>query len=243
MNKKSFIFNLEWAEVLKDYPAEVRLEVYDAIIRYAASGTLSELKPLAKMAFSFAKREIDYNNEKYTNTVSKRSEAGKTAMQRRWASDNKDNTCQQPITNITSDNKNNKCYHMITNVTDNEYVYDNKEISTIVDTKKGRDPDLSFVDQEYMAVFQEWLAYKRERHESYKAKSSLKAAYSKLKKLSGNNPAIAHDIIEQSMANNWAGLFELKIQHQQDIGIVLHDNSPSKYDTPANSKWEERWNR
>ena len=47
-----------------DYPPEVRLEVYDAVIRYAASGTLSELKPLAKMAFSFIKKEIDYNSRK-----------------------------------------------------------------------------------------------------------------------------------------------------------------------------------
>lgn len=38
-----------------DYPPEVRLEVYDAVIEYAESGTLSELRPLAKMAFSFIK--------------------------------------------------------------------------------------------------------------------------------------------------------------------------------------------
>ena len=43
------------------YPEEVRLEVYDAIIKYAASETLSEQKPLAKMAFSFIKKQIDEN--------------------------------------------------------------------------------------------------------------------------------------------------------------------------------------
>ena len=143
--KKSFIFNVEWAEVLMDYPAEVRLEVYDAIIRYAASGTLSELKPLAGMAFSFAKREIDYNNEKYADTVSKRSEAGKSAMQRRWGKD-KNNTCQQAITNVTSDNKNNTCQQAITNVTDN--VYDNdidiekKKLSK--ESQKEKAADASF---------------------------------------------------------------------------------------------------
>lgn len=45
--------------MLADYPAEVRLEVYEAVIRYAASGTLTELRPLAKMAFSFIKKDID----------------------------------------------------------------------------------------------------------------------------------------------------------------------------------------
>lgn len=77
MNRKNFVFNVSWQEVLMEYPAEVRLEVYDAVIRYAASGTLSELKPLSKMAFSFIKNEIDYNNRKYDETVSKKSEAGK----------------------------------------------------------------------------------------------------------------------------------------------------------------------
>lgn len=60
-----------------EYPSEVRLEVYDAIIRYAASGTLSELKPLAKMAFSFIKKEIDYNNARYEEMIAKRTESGK----------------------------------------------------------------------------------------------------------------------------------------------------------------------
>lgn len=57
--KKSFIFNVEWQEILLDYPSEVRLEVYDAIIEYVASGTLTELKPIAKMAFSFIKLELE----------------------------------------------------------------------------------------------------------------------------------------------------------------------------------------
>lgn len=75
--KKSFVFNVEWQEILLAYPAEVRLEVYDAVIEYVASGTISELKPMAKMAFSFIKKEVDYNNGKYEAIVEKRSEAGK----------------------------------------------------------------------------------------------------------------------------------------------------------------------
>lgn len=75
-SKKHFLFNFEWAEVLSEYSAEVRLEVYDAIIWYAQSGTLSELKPQAKMAFSFIKKEIDYNNGQYESKINARKEAG-----------------------------------------------------------------------------------------------------------------------------------------------------------------------
>lgn len=132
VKRKSFVFNIEWQEVLMDYPPEVRLEVYDAIIGYAASGTLSELKPLSKMAFSFIKKQIDYNNDKYDNTVTKRSEAGKKGMASRY---------NKTVTNLTSDNKTNKSYQKVTNVTvyDNDIVNDNviKE-STIVDKKDGK---------------------------------------------------------------------------------------------------------
>lgn len=119
--KRSFIFNVDWQEVLMEYPPEVRLEVYDAVIRYAASGTLSELKPLAKMAFSFIKKEIDYNNEKYNEMVSKRSEAGKKGMLSRYGSKG---DVTSPI-NVTDDNKDNTSYQTITNVTDNDNVNDN----------------------------------------------------------------------------------------------------------------------
>ena len=85
--KKSFIFNVEWQEILLDYPAEVRL----AIIEYVATGTLSELKPMAKMAFSFIKKEIDYNTNKYNDIVAKRSEAGKKGMASRYVKGNTGN--------------------------------------------------------------------------------------------------------------------------------------------------------
>lgn len=114
--KKSFIFNVEWQEVLLGYPSEVRLEVYDAIIEYVASGIILELKPMAKMAFSFIKKEIDYNTCKYNDIVAKRSEAGKKAMNKRH---NKD------ATNLTNDSKSNKCYQDATNLTVNDNVNDN----------------------------------------------------------------------------------------------------------------------
>lgn len=121
-----FVFNTEWAEVLNGYPAEVRLEVYDAIIRYVQSGTLSELKPMAKMAFSFIKNEIDYNTKQYEETCKKRSEAGKKGMAVRYQKEN-----------LTNDNKTNKSYQKVTNLTDNEYDNKEKTISNEIVKKKA----------------------------------------------------------------------------------------------------------
>lgn len=59
MKKNAFIFRTYWKDVLMGCSPEIRLEVYDAVIEYASSGTIPELRSLAKMAFSFIKREID----------------------------------------------------------------------------------------------------------------------------------------------------------------------------------------
>lgn len=62
MERNSFIFFFSWAEVLKNYPNEIRLEVYDAIIEYAESRILpKDISPIARIAFLFIKNDIDKN--------------------------------------------------------------------------------------------------------------------------------------------------------------------------------------
>lgn len=78
-------------------------------------------------------------------------------------------------------------------------------------TYKPFNPDLGFITDQYMVgVMQSWLDYKRKRKESYKSQSSVEACYKKLMNLAAGNRETAAEIIEQSMANNWAGIFELK---------------------------------
>lgn len=73
-----------------------------------------------------------------------------------------------------------------------------------------KEKEESFVEPEFEPAFSLWLEYKHQRRESYKSDISLKTCYNKLVRLSGSNPDIAMQIVEQSMANNWAGLFSLK---------------------------------
>ena len=63
---------------------------------------------------------------------------------------------------------------------------------------------------EFTEVVIEWLEYKKQRKETYKSEKSIKALCTKIKNLSEGNAAQAKAVIDQSMANNWAGLFELK---------------------------------
>lgn len=59
------------------------------------------------------------------------------------------------------------------------------------------------------SVVQDWLAYKKERHQTYKPRG-LASFRKRLDELSGGNVNMARAIVEQSMANNYAGVFPLK---------------------------------
>jgi len=92
-----------------------------------------------------------------------------------------------------------------------EYEYEDENEDINKEEKKGAKKfNFDFVEEQFKDVFNSWLQYKKERKETYKTQTSLEACYKNLKKLSGNNPETAKEIIENSFANNWSGLFALK---------------------------------
>jgi hypothetical protein len=76
--------------------------------------------------------------------------------------------------------------------------------------------DFSNFDENFIEHVNSWLEYKKERKEPYKSQKGLNAFYNKLIDYSKNDPDTAKKIIEQSMANNWAGIFELKEAQQKN---------------------------
>ena len=69
--------------------------------------------------------------------------------------------------------------------------------------------DMSIVAPEMQEVVEKWLAYKKEKGQSYKP-TGFSSFYKKLCKLSNNNPQVAMAIVEESMSNNYAGIFPLR---------------------------------
>lgn len=59
-----------------------------------------------------------------------------------------------------------------------------------------------------------WLVYKKEKNQTYKP-SGLKTLKKKLLTMSGGDKEKAMAIVEQSMMNNYAGLFPLREDYQQ----------------------------
>ena len=76
--------------------------------------------------------------------------------------------------------------------------------------KKNKEIDLSFLQKDFIPVVEKWLLYKKEKKQEYKGQTSINTFCKKLIEYSNGDAIIAEAIIEQSIANNWAGIFELK---------------------------------
>lgn len=90
-----------------------------------------------------------------------------------------------------------------------------KNISSI--PKKGKKGlDLSFIGIEYSDMMCRWFAFHKEIGKPY-TQTGAESAYRRLLALSNGDARVADQIVEQSIANGWQGLFELK-QNQQSYG-------------------------
>ncbi|MCD8089280.1 MAG: DUF6291 domain-containing protein [Clostridiales bacterium] len=79
-NKKSFIVYCDYAEHLDLLTDEECGQLFKALCAYAGEGKQPEnFNSCQKMAFSFIKKQIDRDTEKYNKVIEKRREAGKRA--------------------------------------------------------------------------------------------------------------------------------------------------------------------
>ena len=96
---------------------------------------------------------------------------------------------------------------------------DNKEnISSLrsdISKKPTKKTQFDFFEEidipaEYRETFYVWLKFRSELKKPFKTKRGVEGCYKELLKLSGDSPELARKIVEQSIANEWQGLFELK---------------------------------
>lgn len=95
VDKKSFIFYHEWAEILKKLPIDEVGNIILALIEYSESGTVTELSPIADIAFTAFKQAIDKDTEKWEATCQKNAENGRKGGRPKKASGN-DEIPQKP---------------------------------------------------------------------------------------------------------------------------------------------------
>ena len=78
-----------------------------------------------------------------------------------------------------------------------------------VNKPKKTELDMSIVAPNMVEPVETWLAYKKEKKQSYKPRG-FSVFYKNLCKYSGDNPQVAMRIVETSMANNYDGIFPLR---------------------------------
>lgn len=80
--------------------------------------------------------------------------------------------------------------------------------------EKKQDYDFSLLPDEFIPIIEKWLKYKKERKDTPYKKIGFSALCKNILKLSDNDSIKAELIVEQSMANNWKGLFALKNNYE-----------------------------
>ena len=210
--RESIIFYRSFYEAIKDLKTDIQGEIYTAIMEYGLYGKETEnLGPIARSIFTLVKPQIDKNIKRYENGC-------------RGGRPNRNKSEQEPNNNQNKSEQEPK---------EKDNVNDNKNIPPIIPPtgekegegeeknkrKRARPPiDTSFIDAPFRGVMDRWLEYKRARGQTYKSEASIKTCYKKLLEMSGDDPVKAEAIVENSIANNYAGLFPLKntYPHERD---------------------------
>ena len=91
------------------------------------------------------------------------------------------------------------------------------EKEELAKTKKPRKKvELSdYGEYEYLRQqMDRWIEYKKSRNDTYKSAQSIMVCLKRLHEYCGGNISVAEKIIDQSIGNNWKGLFPLKQQQK-----------------------------
>ena len=88
---------------------------------------------------------------------------------------------------------------------------EDKEEEKDKEKEKEKEEVIQPFGENFKPIWDGWKQYRKEEHrKSYKSPKTEVAALNQLFKISRGDPEAAKQIIEQSIANGWQGLFELK---------------------------------
>jgi hypothetical protein len=107
------------------------------------------------------------------------------------------------------------------------------DMDMVKGTKKIK---ISFIGEEIIQYWDLWKDYKSKQFKfNYKTVQSEQAAFDDLVRLSEKNCENAIEIIKQSMANGWKGLFELKISQNKPLSRRIDNKYQNELETARNA--------
>jgi len=87
--------------------------------------------------------------------------------------------------------------------------------------KKRKEENRIDIDPKFQDVYNRFIEYRKAIKRPYKSNQGRQAFYNKLLQLSSNNPETAMKIVEQSIANEYQGIFELKQDKNNNNQVIL----------------------
>lgn len=104
------------------------------------------------------------------------------------------------------------------------------------------DIGLPFIGQEFSDKWGEWMQYRKERKLAAYTPTGIKMTFSRLKEISQGDYRIAMEVIDQSLANGWQGLFPLKINQNGTNSTNITGSNQSKPGTSeARIQTAKKW--
>lgn len=209
--RESFVFYRSFYDAIKDLPRDVQGEIYTAIMEYSLYGKETEnLKPIARSVFTLMKPQIDVNNKRFEN--------GKRGG--RPKSEDKPKGNQNETKEKSKNNQNETKDEP--NVNDNVYTENTTNVVSKKDAAKAA--TLKRKEEFYQTLVPFVGKYGREM---------IRAFFEYWSEL--NKPGTK---MRCEMQKTWEVNLRLatwakneKPQYgKSDTGVVLHDNSQSKYD-------------
>ena len=188
--KKSFVLYCDLIYTIEKMPDEKAGQLFKHILAYVNDQNPTTNDLIIELTFEPIKQQLKRDLEKWETEIKpKRTESGrlgglKSGEARRSKRKQKEANASQ--TKQTEANE-------AVNVNDN------------VITKV-----INIYGLEFSNYVSQWLKYKSERKEKYKTDESVLLFCKKLSDLSNGQLKVAKEIIETSIANKWAGIFELK---------------------------------
>ena len=211
--RDSFVFYRSFYDAIKDLPRDVQGEIYTAIMEYSLYGKETEnLKPIARSVFILMKPQIDVNNKRFEN-----GKKGGRPKSEEQSNNNQEETKEKPSNNQNETKRKH-------NVNDN--VNDNKEYNSNELSKKDAAKAATLKRKEEFKIS---LSPYVEKY----GKEMIRAFFNYWSELNKSETRMRCE-----MQKTWEVGLRLatwakneKPQYgKTDAGVVLHDNSQSKYD-------------
>lgn len=222
MQKNSFVLQTRLNAIVAKLSERQAGILFKGILNYAENGIKANFDDgMVDVVFEMVRQDIDYTANRYAEICKKNAENGRLGG--RPKNPNKPNGY---FKNPKKPNGYFQKHNDVDNDVDNELVSkltnNNPPIPPLKVGKEAKPLD---------NIFKKWLAYRKQIKKPFKSQLSIDEAYKRLEKLSNGDVALAEQIVNQSIAQGWQGLFEIKgAKNNGAVDYNGKDADKSKYD-------------